>query len=135
MGLLVIGYFVAGAVVASMIYVVNRQIRWMSGPSLQDQLFEIILRTCPLQGRSGMPLATEIAFGFVAVGVVVVWPYVLFVNFRKWSTYKPPMSDDEYKAELRELRLIVQSASPMKPDDIEAEREALRYLVSRNVRA
>lgn len=135
MDLLVIGYFLAGAVVATMIYGVNRQIRWISGPSIQDRLFEISLRSSPFQGRWGIFLVTGIAYILVAVSVVVGWPYTLVVNLRKWSTYKPPMSDNEYKAALRELRLIVQSASPMGPDEIRAERGALRYLVSRNVRA
>jgi len=89
----------------------------------------------PLQGRWGMPLATGVAYVFVAVGVVVGWPLALFVNVGNWARYKPRMSDLEYKAALREIRLMVQSASPMRSDEIEAEREALRQLVSRNVRA
>lgn len=129
MGLVIIGYFFAGAVVTTMIYCVNRRIRRISGLSIHDRLIEIGLRNCPMQGYWAMPLVKGAAYILVAVGVVVGWPYALVVNLMKWATYKPPVSVDEYTAELRELRLMVQSASPMARDEIRAEREALRLQV------
>lgn len=125
----VIWYFWIGVVVAPLIYLVNARIRQLNGPSIKDRLIEMSLATCPLQGHWAMPIVTVVAYSLVAVGVVVGWPYALFVNIQRWRRYKPPMSDEEYKTELRELVLKIQNAVPMKPEELEAERASLRLMV------
>lgn len=126
----VIWYFWIGVVVAPLIYLVNVRIRQLIGPSIKDRLIEISLATCPLQGHWAMPLVTVVDYSLVAVGVVVGWPYALFVNIQRWLRYKPPMSDEEYNTELRELVLKIQNAVPMTVEKMEAERAELRKIVS-----
>lgn len=77
-----------------------------------------------------MPLVTVVAYSLVALGVVVGWPYALFVNIQRCRRYTPPMSDEEYKTELRELALKIQNAVPMTVEKMEAERAELRKIVS-----
>lgn len=79
-----------------------------------------------------MPLVTGLAYALVAAGVVIGWPYALFVNIQRWRRYKPPMSDEEYKTQLRELVLKIQNAVPMTAEKMEAERAELRKIVSGN---
>ena len=61
---------------------------------------------------------------------MIGWPYTLIVNIRKWARYKPPMSEEEYKTELRELRERLSKIPPMVPEEMEAERTALRKMVA-----
>lgn len=108
-----VSYCGIGVLVASAIYAVNRRIRLIRGPSINDRLVEVSLATCPLGGYWAMPLITGFAYVLVAVGVVVVWPYALFVNIKRWLNYKPPMSDDELKSAMRELRQRLESTVPL----------------------
>lgn len=130
MGQLFVLYCEIGIVVATLIYLVNRQIRRIKGPSINDRLVEVSLATCPLQGYWAMPLVTGLAYSLVAVLVVVAWPYALFVNIQRWRRYKPPMSDDELKSAMRELRHRVETTVSLTTEEIEAERAELRKLVS-----
>lgn len=125
-----VSYCGIGVLVASAIYAVNRRIRLISGPSINDSLVEVSLVTCPLRGHWAMPLVTGLAYVLVATGVVVVWPYALIVNIMKWARYKPPMSEEEYKTELRELRERLSKIPPMAPEEMKAERTALRKIVA-----
>lgn len=77
-----------------------------------------------------MPLVTGLAYALVSAGVVICWPFALLVNVNRWLNYKPPMSDEEYKTELRELALKIQNAVPMTAEKMEAERAELRNIVS-----
>lgn len=119
-----------GVLAASAIYAVNRRIRLISGPSINDSLVEVSLATCPLQGHWAMPLVIGVGYSLVAAGVVIGWPYALIVNIRKWARYKPPMSDDELKSAMRELRQRLERTMPLTVEEIEAERAALKKLVA-----
>lgn len=125
-----VSYCGIGVLVASAIYAVKRRIRLISGPSINDSLVEVSLATCPLQGHWAMPLVIGVGYSLVAAGVVIGWPYALIINIRKWARYKPPMSEEEYKTELRELRERLSKIPPMGPEEMEAERKALRKMVA-----
>ena len=119
-----------GVLVASVIYAVNRRIRLISSPSINDSLVEVSLATCPLRGHWAMPLVTGVGYSLVAAGVVIGWPYALIVNIRKWARYKPPMSDDELKSAMRELRQRLERTVSLTAEELEAERAALKKLVA-----
>lgn len=125
-----IAYCGIGVLVVSAIYLANRRLSLINGPSINDRLIEISLATCPFQGHWAMPLVTGVAYGLVAAWVVLSWPYALYLNIQRWRRYKPPMSDDELKTEMRELAVKIQNAVPMTPEELEAERTVLKKLVA-----
>lgn len=113
MNQVLVSYCGIGVLVALGIYLMNRQIRPALGLSLSDILTKVTLATCPLQGHWGMALVTGLAYALAIAGVVIGWPYALIVNIRKWARYKSPMSDEDYKTVLRELRERMSKIPPM----------------------